>query len=71
MFNAISYSRSDLATALDEEDTQYKTSHGDKTKLGTLSQDDVSTWVMGTIRNKVQQHMQNHCQNQMRIDNVI
>ena len=56
MLVAIKYSLSDLASFNDGEDGEDE--DDEATEQGKLSKDDEPCWVMGTITNKVQQHME-------------
>jgi len=63
---AIGDSLSNLASSGDGEDGEYD--NDDKTEHGKLSEDDEPGWVIGTITNTVQQHMDWFRLKQMKLD---
>jgi len=68
MLNSIGDSLSDLASSGDEDDGEDEDDDEEDTGLGKLSDNDEPGWVMGTISNMVQHHMESVCMKQMRLD---
>jgi len=66
MLVAIGDSLSDLASSNDGEDGEDE--DDEETEQGNLSEDDEPGWVMGTITQTVQQHMERFQQKQMKLD---
>jgi len=66
MLIAIGDSLSDLASSEDGEDGEDE--DDEETEKGKLSEDDEPGWVMGTITETVQQHMESFRQKQMKLD---
>jgi len=69
MFNAIGESLRDRASSNDEEDGEDEDDEKD-IDLGKLSKADEPGWVMGTIPNTVQHHLESLWQMQMRLDKL-
>jgi hypothetical protein len=63
MLVRIEDSLSDLASSNDGDLREYK--HDEETDHGKLSKHDEPSWVMGTISNMVQQHMERFWQKKM------
>jgi len=68
MMVAIGDSLSDLASSDNEEDREDE--DDEETEHGKLSEDDEPGWVMGTITNTVQQHMERFRQTQMKLEEL-
>jgi len=68
MIIAIGDSLSDLASSGNEEDGEDE--DDEETEQGKLSEDDEPGWVMGTITNTVQHHMDRFPQKQMNLDEL-
>jgi len=66
MMVAIGNSLSDLSSSEAEEDVEDE--NDEETELSQLSEDDEPGWVMGTITNTVQQHMERFRQKRMKVD---
>jgi len=73
-FEAILYANghimSELASRDDEQDGEDEEDDEEDTQLGKLSDDDEPGWVMGTIAETVQHHMESVRQKQMRLDEL-
>jgi hypothetical protein len=67
MLNAIRQSPSDFGSSGDVQHGEDEEDDEEDTRLGKLSDDDKSGWVMGTISKTVQYHMESICQKQMRL----
>jgi len=70
MLNSIIDSVSDLATSQDEENREDEDDDEEGSELGKLSEDDESSWMMGTISKMVQHGMESIKQKQMRLDEL-
>jgi len=70
MFNAIGDSLSNFASSDDEQDEEDEEDDEEDTARGKLSDDDEPCWVMGTITETVQHHMESVRQKQMRLDEL-
>jgi len=71
MLNAIADSLSDLASPDNEQDREDQEDDEDDTVLSKLSDDDDPGWVMGTMSESVQHHVESFRQKQMRLDQSI
>jgi hypothetical protein len=67
MFNAIRDSLRDLASSDDEQDGEDEEADEEDTELSKLCDNDEPGWVMGTITETVQHHMESDRQKQMRL----
>jgi len=68
MLNAIGDSLRYLASSDDEQDGEDEDDDEEDTELGKLSEDDKPGWVMGTISESVQHHMESFRPKQKRLD---
>jgi hypothetical protein len=70
MLNASGDSLSDLASSDDVQDGEDEEVDEEHTELGKLSDDDEPGWVMGTITETVQHHIESFPQKQMKLDEL-
>ena len=70
MLNAIGDSLSNCASSDHEQDEEDEKDDEEDTELGKLSDDDEPGWVMGTISETVQHHMESLLQKQMTLDKL-
>jgi len=70
MLNTIRDSLSDLASSDQGEDGEEADDREKDPDLGKLSEDDQPSWVMGTISETVQHHLERFWQKQMKLDEL-